>query len=378
MFSVIMPVIAITPVNALEPVETHAARSSNIIRINGTRTPLRAYEIDGDTYINLFEVAVALSGSANQFALRWDEKSKSLYVIDGVPQAGIGLNLSRVIKETSRATPVEINIILDGETVSVSVFDIANEYYFDLRGVARVLDFCVNWYTSENIIEINTDQPFEDSTVIRSIDPEKPMIALTFDDGPSYVTTMILDALEKHGAVATFYITGNRIERNENNREIVRRAFEMGNEIANHSWSHRWLNRSSDDVIRRELSNTNEVIKSITGAHPANMRPPYAGLNGRVMEIAAEIGLPIILWSVDPSDWRTRNANTTFYHVMEHIKDRDIVLLHDLWEPTGEAAVRLIPALIERGFQLVTVSELMHHSGIDPVPGVVYNSAVMR
>jgi len=372
-FSIILGIVL--PVGAAEERNTRAIWSEYTITVDGTKAPIRIFDIDGNVFVSPFEVAKAFSGSESQFATGWIEKNRLLRITSGVQHTVIGFNLSGRVLRNSTAKPVEIDIQHNGIYIPVSAYSITNDIFIDLYEIAKLLDFCLERFPVDKIININTSKSYDESATIRMIDPDKPMIALTFDDGPSYVTVMILDALEKYGGVATFYVVGNRISRNQRQREILLRAHEMGNEIANHSWSHPFLSRISEDRVRRELVRTNEVIESITGEPPVNMRPPYADINSSVFRVTADLGLPIILWSVDPSDWRTRNANTTFKRVMENIEDRDIVLLHDLWEPSGEAAVRLIPALIEKGFQLVTVSELMYHSGITPIPGQIYESA---
>ena len=350
-----------------------ALRSEIIITVNGARIPFRAYEVDGRTYVDLFEVALALSGSENQFALGWIEKNKSLHLKRGMPYAAIGLNMTRRSVRNETATPADISVLLDGDRVSIAAYNIRNDVFFDLRGVAGALDFSVEWHPLDNLIGIDTSLSFAESVVVRTIDPERPMVALTFDDGPSNHTHAVLDVLEQYGAVATFYVAGSRVA---NNSDIVLRAFNMGNEIASHAWSHRMLTRLSENNIRIELENTNNAVEDVTGVPPSNMRPPYGSINGRVRKVTAELGLPIIHWSLDPADWRTRNADTTYSRVMDTIKDRDIVLLHDLSEPTAEAVRRIVPELIDRGYQLVTVSELLYHSGITPEAGVLYRSGV--
>ena len=351
--------------------QARALRSDTVISVNGARIPLRAYSIDGRLYIDLFEFAVALSGTENQFALRWRDRNTSLHLTSGTPYTSVGLDTSKRIAGTAMASPVEINVLLDGDKVDISAFRVTSEIYFDLRDLAGILDFSMEWDQTEDIIDINTSRTFADSRTMRKIDPSKPMVALTFDDGPSIYTPPILDVLEQYGGAVTFYVTGNRVERN---RDIVIRAYEMGCEIANHTWSHKMLTKLSEESIRRELLNTIKTVESVTGSPALSMRPPYGMVNQRVKNIAAELDLPIVFWSVDPSDWRTKNADTTYDHVMENIKDKDIVLMHDLSEPSAEAAKRLIPALIRNGFQLVTVSELFYYSGIKPEPGVVYRS----
>jgi len=363
-----------SPAYANEPVDVHADRSDYTFFINETRINFRAYDIDGNIHVNLFEIAHAFSGTEKQFTTRWVDRNRILSITTGVQHNVIGLVSSRGGIITGSAVLSETIMMLNGKEIDVPGYRVAGTIYFDIRNIARELDFSITRYPSEKAIKIDTNKPFSESSVKRIIDPTKPMIALTFDDGPSHVTEPILDTLEKHGSVATFYVVGNRITRNVKNREIVLRAFEAGNEIANHSHTHKFFTRISDETIRSEIINANNAIESITGEPPTHMRPPYADMDRRVRNAIAAQGMPIILWSVDPSDWLTRNADRTFDHVMENVKDKDIILLHDMWEPSGEAAIRLIPALIEKGFQLVTVSELMYHSGITMQPGTVYNS----
>ncbi|MCL2248725.1 MAG: polysaccharide deacetylase family protein [Oscillospiraceae bacterium] len=207
-------------------------------------------------------------------------------------------------------------------------------------------------------------------TVRSGIDPYRPMIALTFDDGPSIHTIPILDALEFHGGLATFFVLGTLLE---SHRDIAQRIHMQGNEIANHTWSHQRLTDLSESDMHFEIYNASVAIAEITGFAPASLRPTYGAHNEAVMRVAENLNLPLVLWSLDTRDWYTRDADMIFDAVMDNVQDRDIIIMHDIREPTAEAAMRLIPALIEQGFQLVTVSELFYHSGVTPTPGRIYN-----
>ena len=208
-------------------------------------------------------------------------------------------------------------------------------------------------------------------TVRSGIDPGRPMIALTFDDGPSIHTVPILDALEFYGGVATFFVLGNRLE---SHRDIAQRIHLQGNEIANHTWSHRRLTNLSERDMHFEIYNASVAIAEITGFAPASLRPTYGAHDEAVVRVAENLNLPLVLWTLDTRDWYTRDADMIFDVVMENVQDRDIIIMHDIREPTADAAMRLIPALIEQGFQLVTVSELFYYSGVTPTPGRIYNS----
>lgn len=197
----------------------------------------------------------------------------------------------------------------------------------------------------------------EKGVLYRKIDKKKKMVALTYDDGPSANTPKILDTLEKYDAVATFFVVGNRVSTYAN---TVKRAYGMGCEIGNHTYEHKILIRADAAGIREQVSKTNAAVKNITGTDPIVMRPPGGCVNDTVK---SQTGMPMILWSIDTLDWRTRNAASTKTAVLDHVKDGDIVLMHDLYEATANASTTIIPTLVERGYQLVTVSELAECRG---------------
>jgi peptidoglycan/xylan/chitin deacetylase (PgdA/CDA1 family) len=203
----------------------------------------------------------------------------------------------------------------------------------------------------------------------RTIDPLKPMLALTFDDGPSKYTNQLLDMVEKYDARVTFCVVGNAIGHRS---DVVARAYNMGNEIIGHTWDHLNLTKLTTDQIRDEILSTNKAIEAAAGAAPKLFRPPYGAVNADVKNISAELGYSMIYWSVDTLDWKTKNANAVYNAIMKDAKDRAIILCHDLHGTTVEAMERVIPALIEQGYQLVTVSELMEYSNIEFEPGEVY------
>lgn len=202
------------------------------------------------------------------------------------------------------------------------------------------------------------------------IDPTLPMVALTFDDGPGRFTNQVLDILEQHDVVATFYVIGEQVGRY---KDTVLRAFEMGSEIANHTWSHRALNRISAESIYQQLKDTSDIIESVTGALPTSMRPPWGLSNANVLRISKDLNMSVLFWSLDSSDYLNRSPDRIYDSIMEEVKDKDIILLHDTYERTLETIERLIPDLIDRGFQLVTVSELMYFSDIELEPGKSYS-----
>lgn len=188
------------------------------------------------------------------------------------------------------------------------------------------------------------------------IDPALPMVALTYDDGPyTPVTGRILDSLKAAGGRATFFIVGNRIAGRE---EVVRKIAEYGSEIGNHTYEHAILTSMSQKSALAQLQNTEAAISAVTGAETNVIRPPCGCYNSGILEA---VNKPMVLWTLDTRDWSHQNRDKTVAYVLENIKDGDIVLMHDLFVPTAEASEILIPELVKRGFQLVTVSELIQY-----------------
>ena len=186
----------------------------------------------------------------------------------------------------------------------------------------------------------------------RMIDTTRPMVALTYDDGPSQYTPEILDVLRQQGSVATFFVVGNRVA---SYADTVRSAQQMGCEIGNHTYSHQVLTKVGASQIQSQIGATNSAVQNVTGIAPAVMRPPGGGHSAAVR---SAVGMPIIMWSIDTLDWKTRNAASTQAAVLGKVRDGDIVLMHDLYSQTAAASRVIIPELIQRGYQLVTVSEL--------------------
>ena len=214
------------------------------------------------------------------------------------------------------------------------------------------------------------DQPIQDVPPQSStIDPSRPMIALSFDDGPGIYTNEFLDLFEKYGVRATFCTIGNLVNTQS---EALARAVNMGSEVIGHSWDHKNLAKLSADDVRKQLQDTQDVIHAATNTSVMKFRPPYGAMSDTLKEVAADMGFAIILWSVDPEDWNTKDADAVYNAVMAHIIDGAIILSHEIYKSTLEAYKRIIPDLIDRGYQLVTVSELLYFKHGELTPGEVY------
>ena len=208
------------------------------------------------------------------------------------------------------------------------------------------------------------------SETVRELDPNKPMLALTFDDGPHWTNTKkVVDLLEEYGARSTFFMVGNRVEELPG---IVEYVYESGNEVASHTYSHKDLANISEEVFWDEIRKTNEALYAITGETPVYLRPPYGSRNQFVLDNAPMV---LVCWNIDSEDWKSRDRDTIVEQVMKDAGDGKIVLMHDIHTCTVEAVELLLPKLIAAGYQLVTVEELFYYKGVEAKPGFVYHSS---
>ncbi len=211
-------------------------------------------------------------------------------------------------------------------------------------------------------VRISVARKREDGTSCAGeIDPLKPMVALTYDDGPSKnSTSRILETLRANGGRATFFMVGNRAEKNG---AVIRQMVEQGCEVANHTYDHTLMSKVDPAELERQLMMTNQVVADAGGVTPVLMRPCGGDTNEAGMGVAGAISMPAVLWSIDTLDWKTRDAEKTVSAVLDHVKDGDIILMHDLYETAADASDVIVPELIRRGYQLVTVSELASYRG---------------
>lgn len=183
-------------------------------------------------------------------------------------------------------------------------------------------------------------------------------IAMTFDDGPHPQNTpRLLDMLRARNIKATFYVIGRSVDLYP---QVVRRTVAEGHEIGNHSQTHRLLSKLSDEEVRQEMSRCRDAVGRAAGVQPRTMRPPYGGLLQRQRELVhAEFGYPVILWSVDPLDWKRPGSGVVSSRILAGASSGGIVLAHDLHSQTVDAMPATLDGLLKRGFKFVTVSQLL-------------------
>ena len=200
-----------------------------------------------------------------------------------------------------------------------------------------------------------------------AIPEEAPYVALTFDDGPHPGTTdRLLDGLRERGARATFFLVGKEIAGRE---ELVKRMAAEGHQVGNHTWSHVRLSGRTASEIAAEVRQTEEVLEELLGEGVYWLRPPY-GLVDEAAETAVTV--PMVKWSVDPRDWESRNTDQVVRAVRSAVQPNSIVLLHDIYPTSVEAALQVIDALQREGYRFVTVEELLRRNGVTPELGVLY------
>ena len=201
-------------------------------------------------------------------------------------------------------------------------------------------------------------RPTKQNITFNSVHTDGPYIAMSFDDGPSAtLTPKLLDLLATRHIKATFFVIGENVMEHP---EIVARAAREGHEIGNHSWSHPNLAKMSQESVRSQLQRTDAAIKNATGERPTLMRPPYGSITDREKHwIHDEFGYRIILWDVDPYDWKRPGPAVVRNRILKETRPGSIVLSHDIHPGTIEAMPSTLDALEANGFKFVTVSELI-------------------
>ena len=215
-------------------------------------------------------------------------------------------------------------------------------YSFDENGYMQT-----GWITKGvNDYYFNEDGSYDPSQ-------KRPMLALTFDDGPGEYTDELLDCLEENNAHATFFMLGQNVSAYP---DAPKRMLELGCEIGSHSWDHTQLTTIDIDSVAKQFTDTDNALIDACGQAASVARAPYGDGNS---DIYNTVGKPFFMWSLDTEDWKLLDADGDYNAVMNgDLTDGSIILMHDIHEPSVQAALRLIPDLIAQGYKLVTVSEM--------------------
>ncbi|MCL2577253.1 MAG: polysaccharide deacetylase family protein [Defluviitaleaceae bacterium] len=260
-------------------------------------------------------------------------------------------------------------VAMEADETVYALAEIPNTYFETLTMAAIKVNNTYISYGIQEIIEEPEIPVYRIPTNTPGVYRTK-IIALTFDDGPSWLTEELLDILDAYGARVTFCVIGDRVE---DHSETIVRAFEAGHEIVGHSWDHRILTRLSVQNISAQITQTSEIIEQVTGEpSPPFFRAPYGHFNNRIKNAATDLGYSVLNWSIDTLDWRYRCEEHIYEHIMEYACDGAIVLLHDIHPTTILAMETVIPALINLGYELVTVSELVYYIYGELEPGVMF------
>ena len=194
-------------------------------------------------------------------------------------------------------------------------------------------------------------------------------VALTFDDGPRRDTTsVLLDGLLERGVPATFFVIGRQIPGNE---DLLCRMKEEGHQIGNHTYDHTRLLTAEPDQVVEEIHKTEVLLTELLGEDDYWLRPPYGAI-GKTR--AALVKTPMIYWTVDPEDWKVLDAAQVAEHVVSHVEPWGIILLHDFYPTSVQAALAIVDRLQGEGYTFVTVEELFRIRGVEPKAGCLYAS----
>lgn len=266
---------------------------------------------------------------------------------------------------------IDGNVIIDYD-----IYDNDNLYYLTFykyfwndNMVSDGSDSFVIDTSNNSVSRINKTNYEYDVVINRKIDKSKKMIALTFDDGPNYNTSKVIDVLNKYDIKATFFVLGSRAI---NNKDILKKMADSGMEIGNHTYNHLLLTKYDENKIRSEIEDTSEVIYSATKKRPKLLRPSYGSVNNKIKKVA---NMPIIIWDIDTLDWKYHNSKRITSRVVNKVRDGDIILMHDIYSASLNALSNIIPILQDNGYEFVTIDELFYYKGISLENSKVYGYA---
>lgn len=232
-------------------------------------------------------------------------------------------------------------------------------YYYDYEyayDVEEEISLVINYQEVHDYLdfthELDSEYQNEDGY---NYSKDKKVVALTLDDGPSSAyNSQILDILAKNKAHATFFMVGTMMN---SCQKCVLNTYESGNEVGSHTYNHINISKNSTDVVLNSIKKTDDLFYNITGSHIKYVRPPYGAYD---RENLSTVSYPLILWDIDPEDWRYHDSERIVNHIIEHVDDGSIILMHEIYKTSVEALEELLPRLYSMGYQVVSISELAY------------------
>lgn len=300
----------------------------------------------------------ARSASPGNMTVEWKSDTSASYYQMEYDKSG----------EFSKDGTEEKDIPTKRSSAVVDSLEEKQTYYVRVRGCLQVNgdDVFGEWSDIKNVKIAETQS-------MKNIDKDKPIVALSFDDGPAFngATGRILDTLEKYGARATFFMVGSRI--NNSTKKYLKRELELGCELGNHTYDHSAYGKK---VTASNVSKCSDAIYKAVGEYPTAFRCPGGIISKTMRHEAKKEGMVIAYWSVDTEDWKSKNEAKILSAAKSQVYDGSIILMHDIYSTTADAVEKLVPYLISKGYQIVTVSELIQaKTGKAPEAGEQYVDA---
>lgn len=326
-----------------------------------------SFNIEGANYFSIRDIAYLLNDTENLFNIKLEgDDTISINKNEHYNVEGTEFNKS-VGRKKIKSGCEEIKIKSDGYIYNIKAYNINDRNYVLLRDICDILNISIDWDTERKVIMLKSIEFYNeiDISILPPVivDKNRPMVALTFDDGPSANTERVLDVLEKYNGMATFFVTGNNILKY---KTTLKRIVDEESQIGNHTYDHIRLTKVSAKEINNQVNRIQEIVYEATGVYPTFLRPPYGEYNDFVKD---NVSIKMINWNVDTLDWKTRNAQNTYDEVMKNLNDGNVILMHDLYSETADAVEKIVPELVKRGYQLVSVEQLCYAR--DNVKGII-------
>ena len=315
--------------------------------------PITAFSLPSKPVLNAF------SGGKGVLSVEWNDSDNL---------NGYDIQYSKT-KDFSQYKNEKLN---DGNVRNFSASDLTpgDVYYSRVRSFMTVDEKTVYSEWSDTAQATIYDKDIN----IGKADPNKPMVAFSFDDGPAYdydgsnSTQRILNVLEKYNARATFFMVGERV--NSETKHLLDKEIELGCELGNHTYSH---NHYGSQVTASDISKASKQIEKVSGKAPTMFRCPGGNVTSTIRKECKKEGMALAYWSVDTEDWRSKNKKKICKNIENYVYDGSIVLMHDIYPSTADAVEEIVPKLVEKGYQIVTVSELIAaKTGDNPKAGNQY------